>query len=269
MLVSSFFIPAERAKQLMKLAILSDLHLSVAGMEVPNTDADVVVLAGDVGRPQQAIDWAKQFAQPVVFIPGNHEFYGSSLTATVAALKHAAHDSNVHVLERDEVCIDGVRFLGCTLWSDFRLFISEEERSAAIAEACQSIRDFSRITQSDDSNSCFSPAHSRQIFDQSVDWLAGKFSEQSSGDTVVVTHHAPSPGSINPKYAGSLLNACFVSNLNARITRWSPTLWIHGHTHDSCDYRLGNTRILCNPRGYACEGVPENLRFDPFLTIQV
>ncbi|SDG52711.1 Predicted phosphoesterase [Pseudomonas benzenivorans] len=253
----------------MKLAILSDLHLSVAGMEAPNTNCDVVILAGDLGRPQQAVKWAKQFSQPVIFIPGNHEFYGASLTATLTDLKQAAHDSNVHVLERDEVCIDGVRFLGCTLWTDFRLFATEDERTAAITEAHRSIRDFSRITLSDDSNTCFSPAHSSEIFDQSVDWLAGKFSKKFNGSTVVVTHHAPSPSSINPKYTGSLLNACFVSNLDDRIVQWSPTLWIHGHTHNSCDYQIGNTRILSNPRGYAHEGIPENMAFDPFLTIQV
>ncbi|SFQ26346.1 metallophosphoesterase [Pseudomonas borbori] len=253
----------------MKLAILSDLHLSVAGMEEPNTDCDVVILAGDLGRPQQAIRWAKQFSQPVIFIPGNHEFYGASLTTTLTDLKQAAHDSNVHVLEREEVCIDGVRFLGCTLWTDFRLFATESETAAAITEAHRTIRDFSRITLSDDSPTCFSPAHSSQIFNQSVDWLTDRFSKKFNGSTVVITHHAPSPSSINPKYTGSLLNACFVSNLDDQIVQWSPTLWVHGHTHNSCDYQIGNTRILSNPRGYAREGIPENMAFNPFLTIQV
>lgn len=253
----------------MRLAILSDLHLTVAGMPLPDTDCDVMVLAGDVARPPQAMDWAQQCAVPVIYVPGNHEFYGASISGTLSALRQGARGGNVHVLDRDEVCIDGVRFLGCTLWSDFRLFPTEEMRIAAIAEACQSIRDFSRITVDDTSDTRFSPVISRQIFDQSVTWLESKFAEPFDGCTVVVTHHAPSRGSINPKYADSLLNACFISDLDSRIARWKPTLWIHGHTHDSYDYRVADTRILCNPRGYARDGIAENPAFDPALIIEV
>lgn len=253
----------------MRLAILSDLHLTVAGMPQPDTDCDVMVLAGDVARPQQAMDWARQFAVPVIYVPGNHEFYGASISGALSALRQGAGGGNVHLLERDEICIDGVRFLGCTLWTDFRLFPTEEMRAAAIAEACQSIRDFSRITVDDTSDTLFSPVISRRIFDQSVAWLETKFAVPFDGSTVVVTHHAPSRGSINPKYADSLLNACFISDLDSHIARWKPTLWIHGHTHDSYDYRVANTRIVCNPRGYARDGIAENPAFDPVLIIEV
>lgn len=256
----------------MRLAILSDLHLTVAAMPVPQIDCDVLILAGDVARPQQAIDWARQWAVPVIFVPGNHEFYGGSLSGTVAALRQQAHGSNVHVLDRDALCIGGVRFLGCTLWTDFRLFATEEMRAASVAEACKSMRDFSRITTgevSDAGDARFSPAVSRQIFEQSVGWLEDAFAQPFAGSTVVVTHHAPSPGSINPKYAGSLLNACFVSDLDAQIARWNPALWVHGHTHDSYDYQVANTRVVCNSRGYARDGIAENAAFDPALVIAV
>jgi predicted phosphodiesterase len=256
----------------MRLAILSDLHLTVAAMPVPEFDCDLLVLAGDVARPQQAMDWARQCAVPVIYVPGNHEFYGASLSGTLSALRQGARGSNIHVLDRDAICIDGVRFLGCTLWTDFRLFPTEQMRAASIAEACQSVRDFSRITTGDVADAgdvLFSPAMSRRIFDQSVAWLKTKFSQPFNGSTVVVTHHAPSRGSINPKYAGSLLNASFVSDLEAQIARWQPALWVHGHTHDSYDYQLGNTRVVCNPRGYARDGIAENAGFDPALIIQV
>ncbi|MDP3843730.1 MAG: metallophosphoesterase family protein [Oxalobacteraceae bacterium] len=253
----------------MRLSVLSDLHLTVAAMAVPESDCDLVILAGDLARPQQAMDWARQFAVPVIYVPGNHEFYGASLSATLSALRHGAHGSNVHLLDRDEIRIDGVRFLGCTLWTDFRLFPTEEMRAASIAEACQTVRDFSRIMVDDAADARFSPAISRLIFDQSVRWLDEKFAQPFNGSTVVVTHHAPSRGSINPKYAGSLLNASFVSDLDAQIARWQPALWVHGHTHDSHDYQLGNTRVVCNPRGYARDGIAENAAFDPALIIQV
>ena len=108
----------------MKIALLSDLHLSVQSMAVPNTEADVVVLAGDLQRPEQSIAWARQFAKPTVFVAGNHEFYGSDLVTTMAQLHAHAQGSQVRVLENGEWQHGGVRFLGCTLWSDYRLYSS-------------------------------------------------------------------------------------------------------------------------------------------------
>lgn len=253
----------------MRVAILSDLHLTVAAMPLPHIDCDLLILAGDVARPQQAIDWARQSTVPVLYVPGNHEFYGGSLNGTLAALRQQAQGSNVHVLDRDEIRIGGVRFLGCTLWTDFRLFATDALRAASVAEACQSMRDFSRIKVDDTSETLFSPALSQQIFDRSVRWLDAKFAEPFIGVTVVVTHHAPSRGSINPKFADSLLNACFVSDLEPQITRWNPALWVHGHTHDSFDYTIANTRVVCNARGYALNGMAENAAFDSVLTVRI
>ena len=87
--------------------------------------------------------------------------------------------------------------------------------------------------------------------------------------TVVVTHFAPSAGSVAERFKGSPLNACFVSELDERIRRWQPLAWLHGHVHDSFDYRLGDTRVVANPRGYAPQGKTENAAFDPALTIDV
>src|SRR5690606_24568879 len=113
------------------------------------------------------------------------------------------------------------------------------------------------------------PAIAQSLFDESVAWLDKRFAEAHAGPTVVITHFAPSLLSIHPRFAGSPINACFVSDLAARIERWQPTLWLHGHTHDSFDYRIGATRVLANPRGYAPGGVVENALFDPAFHIEI
>ncbi|PUA20304.1 metallophosphoesterase family protein [Glaciimonas sp. PCH181] len=253
----------------MQLAILSDLHLTVADMAAPVTNADVVILAGDIARPQQAIAWASQFSVPVIYVPGNHEYYGGSLTGTLASLRALAAGTNVHILEKDDIILDGVRFLGCTLWTDFRLSSTSEEREAAINMASELVRDFSRIKMDEVNDALFTPLMSRQIFDASLTWLEQKFAQPFSGTTVVVSHHAPTTSSIHPRYAGSPLNACFVSDIAERLAEWSPALWVHGHLHDSSDYQVKNTRVVCNSRGYARDGTPENPLFDPNLLIAI
>jgi len=253
----------------MKLALLSDLHLSVHPMSMPDTDADVLVLAGDIWRPADAIAWAKQSAIPSIYVAGNHEFYGSDLVSTMKDLRYLSQESRIRVLEQDEWHYKGVRFLGCTLWSDYRLFDSAEQRTAGLAEAQEMMRDFSRIRISPEFSDKFTPAVSQMLFDSSVAWLDQRFREPHEGPTVVVTHFAPSRNSISHKFEGSPLNACFISALEERIQHWQPELWLHGHTHDSFDYVIGQTRIVCNPRGYARNGVVENPSFNPQLVISL
>lgn len=89
------------------------------------------------------------------------------------------------------------------------------------------------------------------------------------GPTVVISHHAPHRRSVHERFAGSALNACFVSELEQRILAWQPALWLHGHMHDSSDYYIGATRVLCNPRGYTRGGKAENTNFDPYLTFTI
>jgi Icc-related predicted phosphoesterase len=100
-------------------------------------------------------------------------------------------------------------------------------------------------------------------------WLGQALATPHAGPTVVITHHAPSPRSIHPRFEESILNACFVSDLEHLLGQERVELWIHGHTHDSFDYRVNGTRVLCNPRGYARDGVNENASFNPGLTIEV
>ncbi|MFJ4291192.1 metallophosphoesterase [Cupriavidus sp. NPDC089707] len=253
----------------MKITLLSDLHLSVHPMDPPRTGGDVTVLAGDIWRPEAAIQWAKRLGQPTLYVAGNHEFYGTDLVTAMALLRSHADGSPVRVLERNEWRHGGVRFLGCTLWSDYRLYTSAEEREPGLRQATELVRDFSRIGIAPDFEQKFTPAVSQLLFDNSVAWLEEKFREPCDGPTVVVTHFAPSRRSIHPRFSASLLNACFVSDLEASILRWQPALWLHGHTHDSFDYRIGATRVVANPRGYARNGVAENPSFDPGLVIEV
>ncbi|MEP6557579.1 MAG: metallophosphoesterase [Burkholderiales bacterium] len=253
----------------MRILLLSDLHLSMQPMAHPQTDVDVVVLAGDLGRPAAALQWARQFSQPTLLVAGNHEFYGSDLATALAQLREGAKGTSVRVLECDEWSFADVRFLGCTLWSDHRLHTDPCERERGLQQAVASMRDFSRIGVAPGHEDRLTPAFSQRLFDQSVAWLEAKFGQPHAGPTVVVTHFAPSRGSIHPRFANSLLNACFVSDLEAQMLRWQPDLWLHGHTHDSFDYRIGRTRVVANPRGYAPEGVVENPCFDPSLVIEI
>lgn len=253
----------------MKLQLLSDLHLSVCPMEPPHTDADVVVLAGDLHRPAAAMAWARQLGRPTLYVAGNHEFYGGDLVTTLRELREHAEGTPVRMLERQAWCQDGVRFLGCTLWSDYRLYADAAERELGLKQAKELVRDFSRIRAAPGSDELFTPELSQRIFDESVAWLEEQFAQRHDGPTVVVTHFAPSRGSIHQRFAGSPLNACFVSDLEQNIARWQPQLWLHGHVHDSFDYRIGRTRVVANPRGYAPAGRTENPDFDAGLVIDV
>lgn len=253
----------------MKINILSDLHLGFASMEPPCNDADVVILAGDIARPDMAAEWAIALDKPVLYVPGNHEFYGDSLDGALDKLRRLCAGSGVDVLDNSEVRINGVRFLGTTLWTDFRLFGSRNLAAAARQEALRCMRDFSRIRARSDAPDLFQPTDAARLFAVQSGWLAQALARPFAGPTVVITHHAPSPRSIHPRFDGALLNACFVSRAEYLFAAGPVDLWVHGHTHDSFDYQLGSTRIVCNPRGYMRNGVGENPRFDVDLTVEV
>jgi hypothetical protein len=250
-----------------RLNILSDLHLSCGLPSPPDNDADVVILAGDIARPPEAIAWAGALGKPVLYVAGNHEFYGGTPDGTLDALRRHANGTAVTVLDDDEVVIDGVRFLGTTLWTDFRLDGDGPARELAMQEARLHMRDFTRI-RSDDGTP-FTPRHAADRFDRHADWLAARLRTPHDGPTVVVTHHAPSPGSVHPRFAGSPLNPCYASDAEHLLGSERACLWIHGHMHDSFDYVRNGTRVVCNPRGYAVDGVNENGSFDPDLVIEV
>ncbi|MFJ2689844.1 metallophosphoesterase [Pseudomonas sp. NPDC087336] len=246
----------------MRIALLSDVHLSVDALPFPAVDADILILAGDISRPAAAIEWARACPVPVLYVAGNHEFYGSDLISTYEQLHRLSQGTPIRVLERTAHIHDGVRFLGCTLWSDYRLFDQAQARAQGIDMATRLIRDFSRIKVSPDFPDLFTPAISQMLFLQTVAWLQDCFATDPDIPTVVISHFAPTRLSISPAFADSPINASFVSDLRERIETWQPALWLHGHTHGSFDYRIGKTRVMCNARGYAKGGVNENAQFN-------
>lgn len=252
-----------------RLQVLSDLHLGNTPFEHPHTDADIVVLAGDISRPAQAIEWAKGFKQTVLYVAGNHESYGSSIQRTLHDLKERARGTHIQFLQNDEYIVKGIRFLGTTLWSTFNFFESEELRRQSIAAAVPFIRDFSRIESDQAPGTPFSTDDMDALFAHNKAWLAGKLNEPFQGPTVVITHHAPSPRSIHARFKDSLVNPCFVSNTEELMGSERAALWIHGHTHNSFDYNVKGTRVLCNPRGYVQNGELENPQFNPQLVVEI
>ncbi len=240
----------------MKLHILSDLHIEFGAFEPPATDADVVILAGDIGVGMGGLRWAEaRFpGRPVIYVPGNHEFYHHDI-ALIDALKSEAAD-NVHVLNDDQVIIDEVRFLGSILWTDFALF-GEADRFFAMQQARQQMTDFSIIQHH---GQRFTPEDAIRLHTASRDWLTVMLAEPFAGKTVVVTHHAPSSRSVHPRFARDLLTPAFASNLENLMDGGRAALWLHGHMHDSFDYEVYGTRVVCNPRGYAPEALNPDFR---------
>lgn len=251
----------------MKLRVLSDLHLEFADWAPPPVSADVIVLAGDIHVGVAGIPWARRHFPdtPIVYVPGNHEFYGSDMETMLGQLRRAAGEHAVQLLDGDEAVIDGVRFLGATLWTDF-CFNGHEPRQIARAMvlAQHGMVDYRAIRIRE--HELLSPQHTRSIHQLQAAWLAHRLAAPFDGATVVVTHHLPHRRSIAPKYEGDELNPSFVTHL-PHLVRDPVSLWIHGHTHESCKYSIGATQVVCNPRGYLPH--EPNSHFDPQLVASI
>lgn len=263
----------------MKLFIASDLHgeMGPHGYDVPaGLDFDVAVFAGDVGRGAAAVDWLLgQDAlrdRPVMFVAGNHEYYRTILQDAAAEIRDRARGTHVHFLDADEVpTIDGVRFIGATLWTDY-LFMARDHADGLRAGGGINDHRFIRTADGGDFPRPFTPAEAFQRHWRERQWMIDRLAEDHDGPTVVVTHHAPHPGSLHPRHAPTgALNASFISDLSGIILEHQPALWIHGHVHDGHDYDVGGaTRILCNPKGYDRGAeLPENADFRPDLVVEL
>lgn len=239
----------------MRLRVLSDLHLEIWPVELPRADADIVVLAGDIANGTDGIEWAlRTFDVPVIYVPGNHEPYDGDYGATQAAMRAAVRGTRIELLECAELAIDGARFLGCSLWTDFSL--EPEAGRAAVIEAARRINPDYHAIRNRERN--FSPEDAIALHHEHRAWLARALEQSFDGPTVVVTHFAPHPGSIAPHFTNHPSNPGFIVNLESMMGR--TPLWLHGHTHTFFDYRIAGTRIVCNPRGYP--GEPTGFRPD-------
>ncbi len=235
----------------MRIQLASDLHLELLArlwpqqcLIAPAPGADALVLAGDIHRGPHAIECFARWPVPVLYLAGNHEYYDGQWEQLRTDLRRAAEGTAVRFLDNDVVMLDGVRFLGSTLWTDYRL--SGIPLSEAMEAAEAFLFDHRRILTR---SGPFRAAQALEEHLRSRDWLADELSRERSTPTVVITHHAPHPASIHARFAGSPVNGAFVSDLTELVEQ--PDLWLHGHVHDSFDYRVGRCRVVCNPRGYA------------------
>jgi len=245
----------------MKIHVLSDVHLEFALLKPPVTSADVVILAGDIGVGIEGIQWAKDsFDVPVIYVPGNHEYYDPMLSISEhkELMLESAMGSNVSLLDNDVVVIDGVRFVGSTMWADLK------RAPSALYRCIDNI-----VVDYKTSGVHFSTDYAQSLFDNNKSWLKSELIKPFDGQTVVVTHHAPSSNSLHPQYFGNPWNPCFLSDLE-NLMGENVDLWVHGHTHNNFDYVVKGTRVICNPRGYPHPlGNWENSGFDPQMIVRV
>lgn len=253
-----------------KLLILSDLHLDRGhGFIRPvGDDADVVVLAGDIHVGIKGIAWARRIFKdkPIVYVAGNHEFYGYRWDKLNEQLRAEGRHHDVHFLENGEVTLFGLRFLGATLWTDFKFF-GEEKKALAMNMVHRSLYDY-RVIARDANGHAIVPTDTLDRHRTSFQWLKERLAKADKAKTIVVTHHYPCPLSTDPQWANDIVTAGFGSNLDELIGK--SAMWIHGHTHTCFDYMHKGTRIVCNPKGYEwMDRPPENPKFNPKLVLEI
>jgi len=252
----------------MRLLALSDTHFEFQAdhggtfvdwiwNENKSNPPDIVVLAGDISNVDHLRASIKMFAEkfpcPIVFVHGNHEYYGTTPhNALEKTRKFELDFDETYWLEPypDDYPVNSnvrsrVKLTGGTLWFP-------EPDSTARKDW---MNDFQEIFD-------FEPWVYQQ-YKRTVEHLE----KHIRPGGVVITHHSPSLKSIHPRYEGSPINQFFASDLEWLIESKRPSLWIQGHTHESLDYRIGDTRIVCNPFGYT--GIGENKNFNPKLIIEV
>jgi Icc-related predicted phosphoesterase len=263
----------------MKIWTFSDLHLGFGdldyNLDIP--DADVCVVAGDItSPPTKSAEWLQQRIgrhMPVVFVAGNHEYYGQVYTdALDAAIKHKRDFPDVNFLENSTVIIGGVRFLGTTLWTDFDLYGQQRE---GLRAAHAFMNDYRTIMYKLSPPQRLTPQHTLDFHLSSRTWLETELGLAFAGETVVVTHTCPHPMSVDPQYDGDAITPAFVSDLSGLMKIYQPAAWIHGHTHTSFDYIAPGTktRVICNPRGYVrrtnSSYTVENMAFERYKVFEV
>jgi predicted phosphodiesterase len=227
----------------MKIRLLSDLHLEF--YDNPKIYAtqgeDVLVLAGDVhaGIHKTATALTKFYAQQknIVYLPGNHEYYGTSIAEFDHAIGNVARDLGICLLNPGMVKLGSVTFIGATLWTNFG------NNPVAAMAAAQGINDFRHI-KGFNTSACTALYNSHEASIKSN--IAA-----TSGTKVVVSHFLPAVECIAPEYAGpDLINRYFANDLGNYISTLTNTIWLFGHTHTVTNKTIGTTHCIANPYGY-------------------
>jgi len=260
----------QRRRKPIRIQFASDLHLEFEHrpqdrVQIPITrGTTALVLAGDIHSEITGMDgFVRQLAKqaPVVMVAGNHEFFGHELNDTYRKLADwAASIPDVHFLYDQAVEIDGVTFLGSTLWSNF-----DHAHAALMKKSTSMMADYAVIADRDDPRKRLRPERILREHQHSIAFLERELRARDPARTVVVTHHAPSLQS--SKVKGKDWDLLYGSDYDALIEDCGPALWIHGHIHHSFDYRIGRTTVACNPRGYLNYG--QNAQFDPARSFRI
>ena len=261
----------------MKIKIVSDLHLEFFGMELPNNGADVLILSGDImvadncrynTRYQKFFDQIHTDYKKIVYIPGNHEHYHGHMSRTDAKIKEFLEDyPDVHYLNNDWTIIDGNVFIGTTLWSDIN------KRDPLSTWSVRNVMNDFQLVRNGSNYRRYTPDDWIENHIKALDYVSKVYKDTHDKYKKIVLcgHHAPSYQSIDARYKDDHhVNGCYASDLeNFILERDKIVLWTHGHVHSSFDYNIGNTRVVCNPRGYANAVDSENFGFEPDKIVEI
>lgn len=250
----------------MKISYFSDLHIDSNEYKAIQNDADVIVLAGDIGEGEIGLHWARaQFSQEIVYVLGNHEFYNAEIHACRQRLRTVAKQLGIHLLDNECIIIDNVEFIGTTLWTDYDLFGTPAESQHLASE---NLPDFSKI-QIDVGNGAekLRPEHTLTMHKASLKFLSEHFSEKTTRKRVVVTHHAPSLLLLSIKYITHYLSPSYASHLEYLIRESEADVWIYGHTHYNAKLDIGGTLVLSNQRGYSNDDSREDFIHCPQVAL--
>jgi len=258
----------------MKLAICSDLHLEFGDITLKNEGADVLILGGDIMTAQELHDFKSddtKFADEltrrataeryreflarcsaefphVIYIAGNHEFYHGKYPDAYNYLEAECQAfNNVYFLEQGKKEIADVTFIGATLWTD----MNNSDRTTLLIVQ-EMMNDYRIVRNSNRNYARLTPSDTVARHKNTLNYIKSVIKSDPNKKYVVVGHHAPHKLSVKPRYAEDIeMNGAYSSDLGYFIANHPQiVLWTHGHTHDQFDYYVGDTRIVCNPRGY-------------------
>lgn len=233
----------------MRIRIYSDLHnefTRIAPFVPPTTDADVVVLAGDIDIQARGVSWANEtFNQPVIYCAGNHEFYKGHIDHTLRKMREAAAP-HVHVMENQVWICNQTRFLVTTSWTDFS---STGDVVEAMITCALWMNDYQMI-RAEERYRQLRPSDLIERNHEVYDFLVSELNRPFDGKTVVITHHCPIPEVAGDKHDGHL-SAAYTNRWHSLLSM--ADVWIFGHTHRAVDIELGGCRLISNPRGYPKE----------------